>query len=247
MFCIPKSHLRPIILALILVAVVCTSCETGPDLTNINKAPTPDPQASPPEQELSGLYKLSGTNENGGAAYDGMLTIANEKDGYKFSWQTARQKYNGVGVQFGDVVAATFSEWSDGAGCGVALYRIGPDGLLNGRIATFGEYTFGTERAERLEGNSFAGKYNVRGTTNYGKAYDGTIDVKKDGMGYGFTWKTGATSVGFGIWKGDHAAIGTGGPECSFAVYKIEGDGDLDGRRGSQRSVAFAFETADRQ
>lgn len=193
------------------------------------------------------MYKISGMNENSGAKYEGALMIANDNEAYKFSWQTSRGKYTGVGVQFGDAVAVAYSESGDAAGCGVVLYRIGQDGLLSGRIATIGDSTFGTERAERLEGTSFAGKYSVSGTTSLGEQYGGTMDIQKDGQGYGVIWRAEKTSAGFGIWQGDHAAIGIGGMQCSFAVYRIRSNGDLEGRRGSKRSVNFAFEDADRQ
>lgn len=224
-----------------------TSCETGPDLSNVNKMPTPDKAAPPAEQELSGVYSVEGANENSGARFDGSLTVENAESGYRFRWQTSKGNYTGVGVQMGDAVAVTYAKGSEGKDCGVALYRISSDGVLDGRVATWGEYTFGAERATRVEGSNFDGKYKVTGTRNYGKQYEGTIDVTRNGSGYQFDWDTGGRSTGFGIWRGDRAAIGFGGYQCSFMLYKVEAGGKLEGRWGSQRSVGFGTETAKRQ
>ena len=175
------------------------------------------------------------------------MTVENREDGYRFNWQTNLAKYSGTGIQLGDAVAVAYSESGDGKECGVVLYKIAPDGSLDGRVATDGEFTFGTEKAVRLEGTSFDGKYAVTGKTNYGREYKGTIDIKRNGSGYQTTWKTGAERVGFGTWRGDRAAIGFGGVECSFVLFQVKSGGNLEGFWGSQRTVAFGRETAKRQ
>ena len=147
----------------------------------------------------------------------------------------------------GDAVAVTCADPTDGKGCGVVLYKIAPDGSLDGRMAKWGEFTFGTEKAVRVEGTNFDGKYTVTGVGNDGKPYQGTIDVEKNGMGHQFTWHTGTNSVGFGIWRGDRAAISFGGSQCSFALYQVMSGRSLEGRWGGQRTVAFGTETAKRQ
>jgi hypothetical protein len=240
---IPKIKIRTVIIA-VLMAVLCASCETGPDLSNVNKVPTPDRSATPPEQEISGVYEIEGANENSGAQFSGSLTVENSGTGYRFKWQTTKGNYSGFGVQMGDAVAVTYARPSEGKDCGVALYLVKPDGVLDGRLVNWGETTFGTERATRLEGNNFDGKYKVSGTRSYGKQYEGTIEVTRNGSGYQFDWDTGVRSTGFGIWRGDRAAIGFGGWPCSFMLYKVEPGGKLEGRWGSQRTVAFGTETA---
>jgi len=238
------------ILILSLSAVLAlsgTSCETGPDLANTNKAPVKNTNSAPPEQELSGVYSVEGANENSGARFDGTLTVENAESGYRFKWQTSKGNFTGVGVQLGDAVAVTYAKGAEGKDCGVALYKISNDGVLEGRIAKWGEFTFGSERATRIEGSNFEGKYKLTGTRNYGKQYDGTIEVTRNGSGYQFDWDMGVRSTGFGIWRGDRAAIGFGGYPCSFMLYKVEAGGKLEGRWGSQRSVGFGTETAKRQ
>jgi hypothetical protein len=241
-----SSIFLPLMIAAAAVGCVA-SCETGPDLSNINKATASNSKTTPAEQELSGVYSVSGVNENSGSPYEGTLTIANQDEAYRFSWQTTKAKYSGVGVQMGDAVAATYAESSAGKGCGVVLYTISPDGTMDGRIAKWGEYKFTSEKAVRVEGTGFEGKYNVKGTNGLGKPYDGTINIERNGMGYQVTWRTSPDYVGFGIWRGDRAAIGFGGQQCSFALYQVMPNGKLEGRWGSQRTVAFGIENAKRQ
>lgn len=239
----PKNKLLKI-LTVVSLGVFAWSCETGPDLSNVNRAPTPDRSAPPAEQEISGVYDIEGANENSGAQFSGSLTIENSGTGYRFKWQTTKGNFVGFGVQMGDAVAVTYAKPSEGKDCGVALYLVKPDGVLDGRIVRWGETDFGTERATRIDGSNFDGKYKVLGTRSYGKQYEGTLDVTRNGSGYQFDWDAGGRSTGFGIWRGDRAAIGFGGWPCSFVLYKVESGGKLEGRWGSQRTVAFGTESA---
>jgi hypothetical protein len=231
------------VFTLIMFCLSALSC--GPDLSDSQARPTPDPANS--ELELSGVYSIEGSAEHEKDPYKGILTVTNQEDVYKFEWQTNRSRHGGVGVQMGDAVAATYAQSGNGKGCGVALYRIGSDGSLDGSIANWGEFTFGSEKAERVEGNTFEGKYNVTGTTNDGQPYEGTIKVEKNGGGYQFTWDTGRERLGYGIWRGDRAAISFGGYNCLFAIYQVRGARSLDGYWGSQRDIGFGTETAKRQ
>jgi hypothetical protein len=226
-------------------AVFALSCETGPDISKVDS--TPNANTGSTEQELSGEYVITGVDTANTKPYEGSLTIKNRGEAYQISRQAAGLRYGGVAVQTGDAVAVTFAEEGKGKGCGTALFRIVPNGNLEGKIARWGEYSFGTEKAEKVEGNNFDGKYRVNGVTADGKQYDGSILVDKMGSGYAFTWVTTAGSlVGFGIWRGDRAAVSFGGKQCSFALYKVMSRRSLEGHWGSQREAAFSAETASR-
>jgi hypothetical protein len=212
-----------------------------------NNSSTPKPTASPaPELEMSGQYRVNGTDDLKANPYDGTLDITNQGDVYAFNWHTTISRPGGVGIQLGDAVAATFADSTNGKGCGVALYKIASDGSLDGKIARWGEYTFTTEKATKLEGKNFDGKYLVKGSYSDGKPYEGTIDVTKNGKGYQFDWKTDKNSVGFGIWRGNRAAISFGGTQCGFALYQIMGGRSMDGHWGGQKQVTFGTESAKR-
>ncbi len=231
----------------LFVAVLITASCGGPDLANKAKPSSTPANTAPAELEMSGVYAVTGSGENATNPYEGILNVTNQEDVYLFKWQTMRPKPGGLGVQMGDAVAVTYADATGGKGCGVALYKIAPDGSLDGKVARWGEFKFGTEKAVRVEGDKFEGKYKMTGTSNEGSAYEGVIEVEKNGGGYQFTWRTGKDFVGFGIWRGDRAAISFGGRQCFFALYKVISGRSLEGHWGGQRDVVFGTETAKRQ
>lgn len=231
------------IAAILLVSV--SGCETGPDLSKVNNAADSNAKSGSAEKEISGDYKLTGLDENGSNPYEGTLSVSNQGQAYKFVRQSARLRLTGVGVQNGDDVGVVYAEGDQGKGCGVVLYRITSDGQMDGRVVKWGEYAFGSEKAVRTSGTTFAGNYTMTGSTSDGKPYNGTIRVEKMGDGFFLTWTTSAaTSVGFGVWRGDRAATGFGGKQCTFAIYKVLSAKSLEGHWGSQRVLTFGTETA---
>lgn len=209
------------------------------------KSPSPVPTVS--ERLISGAFDVEGAGANESEPYSGLLTIAPQGDLYSFRWATTRGSRSGVGVQIGDATAATYAATGGGDGCGVVLYKIASDGSLDGRIARWGEEKFATEKATRVEGTGFVGKYTVVGLTAAGEQYTGTLNIKKDGAGYDLEWRTGdKTVVAFGIWKGSLAAASFGGRQCSFALYDVHSNGNLEGNWGGQKAVTFGRESAKR-
>lgn len=221
-----------------------TSCQTGPDLSNINNNMATPSASAPAEKEISGTYAFNGADENGNQPYEGALTITNQGDTYGYEIQTSKMRRTGVGVQFGDSLAATYADPGKGEGCGVVLYKIARNGVMDGRTAILGTTGYGTEHAEQTAGSNFDGKYKVNGKTSAGEDYSGTLDVKKSLGGYQFNWHTGKDRVGYGIWRGSTAAITFGGPQCYFALYDVKSSGLLEGFTGGGNSFAFGTETA---
>ena len=225
-------------------------------MKDIEAQKTPAPTATPTEREISGVFNVSGTAANDTAPYNGVLTVAPSGDVYEFRWALNKGTFAGTGVQLGNVTAVSFARVGGGKGCGVALYRIASDGSMEGRVAQWGEGEFGTEKATRVEGDNFPGKYLVTGHRSDGTEYEGSLAIVKDGSGYDFEWtldaiggheKVGIRRVGFGIWKGSYGAVSFGGRQCSFALYDITSNGNLEGSWGGQKSVTFGKETAKRQ
>ncbi|MFN0140492.1 MAG: hypothetical protein ACKVQW_10470 [Pyrinomonadaceae bacterium] len=208
---------------------------------------TPAPSPTPTEREISGVFNVSGTATNDTEPYNGVLTVSPTGDVYEFRWSLNKGTFIGTGVQLGSVAAVSYAGVGGGKGCGVAVYRIASNGSMEGRVARWGEGKFGTEKAARSEGDKFPGKYNVTGKYGDGKDYTGDLVIRKDGAGYDFEWQTGKPQVGFGIWKGSYAAVSFGGRQCSFALYDIASNGNLDGNWGGQSAVTFGKESAKRQ
>jgi hypothetical protein len=238
-----KARFLSIIMA-VAIALIAAACGP-PQITT--PPPSTTSSSAPPAREVSGDYKVTGTDANGNPQYAGALSVTNEGDGYRFRWTTNKEAHDGVGVQMGNAVAVSYARTGGGKGCGVVLYKIASDGSLDGRIARWGEYTFGVERATRNEGRNFPGKYDVKGRTADGKEYSGPLTIEKNGAGYQFDWATDKPFAAFGLQKGSVAAASFGGKQCSFMLFDIQGDGDLKGDYGGQRAVTFGKETAERQ
>jgi hypothetical protein len=195
-------------------------------------------------KDISGNYVVTGQNEGGGGEYGGDLMVTKRDEVYQFTWKSGDRAYDGVGVHSGNSVGVSFTEGTDGQGCGVILYQIKPDGNLDGKFGYWGVNEAQTETATRTSGSGLEGSYDVKGTNPDGTNYDGKLNVRKQGAGYSFEWNAGNTSKGFGIRGADMVAVGFGGPRCGFVGYDVMADGTLQGKWGSAGSTAVGSETA---
>jgi hypothetical protein len=238
------------LLAVIVGLIIVLGSACGGPAERIRERSTVEAIASPTpgEREISGIFNVEGSAENEKDPYSGVLTVANQGEVYGFRWTTTKGTRIGTGVQLGNAAAASFAGTGAGKGCGVILYKIASDGSLEGRIAKWGENLVGTEKAKRIEGRTFTGEYEISG--NYGHPYKGKLTIKKDGSGYDFDWRLDDAEAGpfgrvaFGIWKGSVAAASFGGRHCSFVLYDILSNGNLEGDWGGQVAVTFGRETA---
>jgi hypothetical protein len=204
------------------------------------------PTPTPGEREIAGAFQITGAASGGLDPYTGALAVEPQGDLYSFRWTLSNGNRVGTAVEYGDHAAASFAPTGAGKGCGVMLYKVSGDGAtLDGRIATWGDQKFGIEKATRTEGTGFDGKYSLTGTTAQGQPYSGSLEIKKQGEGYLFLYKTDHQFGAFGTWRGSVASASFGGPQCSFALYDINGN-TLDGFWGGQKQITFGKETAKR-
>jgi hypothetical protein len=231
-------------LALLLaIGLGCNQARTA-DSPNTGNSTTKATQPSTANADLTGTYDITGTNENGAGAYKGSLAITNRGDVYQFSWDTAGKKYDGVGIQTGNAVASAFAEGTSGEGCGVVLYKMLPDGTLDGKAGYWGNNSSEKETAKRIKGSDLEGSYEVTGTNTGGQPYKGTLEVKKSGAGYAFSWNAGSTFEGFGVRQGEMVAVGFGGNKCGFVSYEVRPGGTLEGKWGGYGSKSVGTESA---
>ena len=241
-------------MALLFLIMAVTGCnmsgstETG--TTNSSTANTATPNttnSTRSPRDISGAYTIRGNNADGGGSYGGALQVTKRDDVYQFSWTSEDKKYDGVGVQTENAVAVSFTEGTNGKGCGVVLYKVGQNGSLDGKAGYWGVNSAESETATRKSGSGLEGQYDVTGTNPDGKNYKGTLAVSKSGPGYTFTWNTGETLQGFGIQMGDKVAVGFGGSQCGFVGYDAKSDGTLDGKWGGQGTTTVGSEIATKQ
>ena len=249
-----SSNVTSCVIALYVVVFGGLACNqagssgTGTPPTNTTATNTGVATASPAvpasAKEISGDYTVTGKNEGGGGDYVGELKVTKRDQVYQFSWTSGGRTYDGVGVHSGNSVGVSFTEGSDGQGCGVILYTVKPDGNLDGKFGYWGVNEAQTETATRTSGSGIEGSYEVKGSNPDGTNYGGKLNVKKQGAGYSFEWNAGNTSKGFGIQGADMVAVGFGGSKCGFVGYDVLPDGTLQGKWGSAGSSAVGTETA---
>jgi len=229
--------------ALFVVCVLgCNKSESGTG----SSSPTPatnNTAASPvakPAGDIAGSYSIVGTNQDG-SAYKGTLDVIKHGDVYQFRWN-AGKPYDGIGVQNGNAVAASFTGGSDGKGCGVVSYQILGDGALDGVWGYWGQDDSGTEKAVRTSGSGLAGEYDGTGQNPNGSPYKVKLTITEKGSGYSFAWSN--SSSGFGVKRGSSVSVGIGGERCAFVAYEIKPDGTLDGVWGGYGSDKTGTEKA---
>lgn len=240
-----SSLLTLLIVAAVLfsAAFACSDSDTKTSNTGTT-AVNNTPAAKTTTKDIAGNYSATGTNPNGGAQYKADLVVTPRDDVYQFSWTSGGKSYDGVGVMTDDRVAVSYTDGTDGKGCGVVLYKIGSDGSLDGKAGYWGVNSAESEKATRTSGTDLEGKYDITGKNASGKDYKGTLEIKKDGEGFTFAWNAGTTFTGFGIRAGNYVAVGFGGKQCAFVGYDIQADGTLDGKWGAQGLKKFGTEVA---
>lgn len=230
-----------------VVVFFAPSCRSISSPSN-GTAPTTDVSADNPpkpvEKDIAGSYATDGTNPDGKGEYKADLTITKHGEVFQFSWNSGGNEYDGVGVVNGNHAAVSYTDGTDGKGCGVVLYQIKEDGTLQGKSGYWGVNEAEVETARRTGGTGLEGSYSIKGTNPNGKDYSGTLTVSKAGEGYTFKWNSDNVVEGFGIRGGDMIAVGFAGKKCAFVGYDIKEDGTLDGKWGSSASKVFGTEVA---
>lgn len=223
---------------------------TGSAPANTTATPTTNASSntisnvSTPAKNIAGNYQISGTNVEGLGAYKGYLTVTERGEVYQFSWDVAGKNYDGVAVQTDNSVAVSYTEGTDGKGCGVVLYKINSDGSLDGKAGYWGNNNSENEKATRTKGTDLAGEYEVKGTNPDGKEYKNQLSITPSGPAYLFKWTGDNTLEGVGIRQGNFVTAGFGGKQCAFVSYELKPDGSLDGKWGGLGTTTFGSEKA---
>lgn len=221
-----------------------TNTSSSPTNSTANSSANNTATTTLTSKEIAGSYGVKGTNVNGQGTYEGNLTVTKRGEVYQFSWDVAGGKYDGVGVQTENAVAVAYTEGSDGKGCGVALYKIGSDGSLDGKSGYWGNDNSEAEKAVRTSGTDLAGEYDVTGKNPAGEEYKSKLTILPSGPGFTFKWKGTNSLDGLGVRQGNYVAAGFGGKQCSFITYEIKPDGLMEGKWGGLGTVAFGTEKA---
>jgi hypothetical protein len=178
----------------------------------------------------AGIWNITQTRSPDGKKYEGVVNVkpVNE-DVLLLAWQTSAGEYGGLGFH---KAGRLFAGYGPGTEFGVAIYKIGKDGTLVGKVARPEalESGIGTEEAAGGTKGKLEGTYTLTGTEPGGAgAYTGRLTVEKVGQRFEVTWRKGDETVGgVGMRAGDHfvAAWGKG---CGVVVYELK-DGNARGQ-----------------
>lgn len=180
------------------------------------------------DKKLEGVWNITEAKTPDGRAYAGTVTMLSVNDvekAYSLFWETSIGKRAGVAF-FED--GHLFVSWtSETANAGIVIYRIGNNGLLDGRWLTgrSGGGQAGTEIATGNKPGQIEGIYQVTGVNQGGSSrYKGTLQIDKVGDTYQLLWKVGNIFRGVGFRSGDWLIVSWGGNQpLGIADYKLDG------------------------
>jgi hypothetical protein len=105
----------------------------------------------------TGTYDLSGGNSSWGSSYQGEVIIEPQGNNYRVIWLVGtRQTQVGVGILQDDILSVAFTDVSNSTFWGVASYRVGPFGELEGRWTSVDGQT---QKPEYLAWKSYSTYY----------------------------------------------------------------------------------------
>jgi hypothetical protein len=173
--------------------------------------------------DLGGVYRVDGTNPNG-SKYQGMVALAQDDDQFNLTWWIGKDVFRGSGHFAGKMLVVN---WGDKT---PVIYTFGDEGALDG------EWADGSA-SETLELVATAapgdidlseGTYKVAGKSGDGSAYEGTVEIEKDGDAYHLSWEVGDSSYeGTGKLDGNLLTVEWG--SSTPVVYALGADGSLTG------------------
>ena len=194
--------------------------------------------------DMAGTYSVNGTGIDG-KTYQGEMDVTKRDAVYQLSWTIGSESYDGIALKNGNTVSAAYTTGTNGKGCGAVIYKINPDGSLDGTWGEWGVNSAGTEKAVQVgETSGGVGTFDVTGTNADGSAYKGKLTVTKGPNDiYQFKWDTGNNFIGTGVKMGDYLAAGSGTKQCGFVIYEAKGN-TLEGKWGVPGATSLGTENA---
>ncbi|GAB2186173.1 LIC10280 family protein [Roseibium sp. LAB1] len=176
-----------------------------------------------PARQISGVYRVDGTNPNG-SSYDGMLAITPEDRNVRFTWWIGGDVFTGVGEFAGRMLVVN---WGDKH---PVVYSFTGTDTLDGEWAdgSASEKLMLFSRAAPVEAEGLTGTYSVAGRNPNGTTYQGSVELTQQGRKYTLLWTVGATSYrGVGELEGNVLTVDWG--DKTPVVYAVMTDGRLKG------------------
>jgi hypothetical protein len=187
------------------------------------EASPPEEDAAPETIDLAGVYRVAGTNPNG-SKYRGMVALTQNKDQFNFTWWIGKDVFRGSGHFAGKMLVVN---WGDKT---PVIYTFGDEGALDGEWAD-GSASETLEPVANAAPGDIAlseGTYKVEGKNADGSAYEGTVEIERQGKSYHLSWAVGSSSYeGTGKLAGNLLTVDWG--SSTPVVYALGKDGGLIG------------------
>ncbi|MBD2464093.1 hypothetical protein H6G89_24120 [Oscillatoria sp. FACHB-1407] len=186
--------------------------------------------ALPTSADVTGTWQITEAKGIDGTTYTGQVDIQSLGDVYRLTWDSSIGSYKGIGFLVEDQLFV--GSGTDVEEYGVGVYRIQPDGTLEGQwTLPSSEGQVGTETATK-SGIGLTGTYQVQGVNpNNEGDYEGTLEIQQTGDTYQLSWEVGSdVYTGVGLRSGDWLAVSWGEPG-SFGVMAFAiADNTMSGR-----------------
>lgn len=174
---------------------------------------------------LTGVYRANGTNPSG-KKYTGIVALEESGEEFRLTWWVGEDVFHGDGHYAGKMLVIN---WGDKT---PVIYSFGDKGVLDGEWAdgSASETLTPVGKAAKADDDVSPpeGEYRVEGTNRDGKAYNGTVDIEKNGDGYELSWKVGDSEYqGEGTLAGNLLTVNWG--STTPVVYALSDDGSLTG------------------
>lgn len=95
-------------------------------------------------QDITGQYRMEGANPNGQGVYQGQVAVTQTGATYQVTWAIGTSRHVGTAILKDDVLSVVYQP--EGTTAGIAVYTVGPDGVLSGAWTTLGGKVVGTEK-----------------------------------------------------------------------------------------------------
>jgi hypothetical protein len=153
-----------------------------------------------------------------------MVALAQNDDQFNFTWWIGKDVFRGSGHFAGKMLVVN---WGDKT---PVIYTFGDEGALDGEWAD-GSATETLELVASAAPSDIAlseGSYKVEGKNADGSAYEGSVEIERQGTGYHLSWEVGRSSYeGQGKLAGSLLTVDWG--SSTPVVYALGTDGSLTG------------------
>jgi hypothetical protein len=167
-----------------------------------------------------GTWTIASGKTTEGTSYSGTVQIYRMGQIHAVSWLTTVGDYPGLVLATDGYLFAGCSLEQD---YGLMLYKINPDGTLNGQwtaAATKGKV--GSEQASGGIPGQLQGSYDINGVDSRNKNYQGTLNILSTGETYKVTWSVGEQFEGIGLRIDDWLAVCWGYGKVFCLAYKLQ-------------------------